>query len=1182
MKSWIRSLTPLLCLLLFGATSIALAQDYRGTIAGTVADKSGGPLPGVSVVVKNQGTNAATTVFTDTKGFYQARSLRPGTYSVTATLQGFETVVRKAVEIQIGENARVDLALGMGSVTTSVEVTGTAPILDQSSPVTGQVINREQIKELPLADGTAYMLSRMAPGITEASDLHFSRPGDNAALGQVVANGVRGGNDFTLDGAANIVSPASAGTTGTNANGVGRVGFSPPSEAIGEFKVETNAFDAQQGHTAGAVINLTLKSGTNDLHGAASFFNRNSSRSAASRYSTKAGQDTTSRDYSRGSATVSGPVFKDSTFFMVSYEKMKDLTGEPAYYTVPTAKMRAGDFSELLALGIRIYDPATGTTNRTAFAGNIIPTNRLNAVALNFMKYFPLPNTTGKSDFTNNYFAPQDRTYNYDAFVLRIDQALAAGHQLFVNGYYNYRTEDRYNWADVQNDFAVTQGLDTRDNFGTTIGYTGVFGTELIGDVRANYSKFGERRHPSDQMDPSTLGFSANTIPLFRGYQYLPRFDIAGFATLGAQRSDYEQGFNKPFYNWGVTPVVTWMKGDHTVRGGYDLRIQKYNITDDGYMGGRYNFTGAYTRANNSAAIQQGQALAQLLLGLPTSGGNSNIAYNTDAAFQQNSHAFFIHDEWRPTKNLTVNAGFRVEIEQGLTESEDRNIYGFDLTSTNPLNAQASTAYAKNPIPEIPISQFQVLGGLLYGDGPVYNSQVKALPRLGLSYVIDPKTVVRGGIGLFSYPYFFDAINQTGFAQSTLLVSTDNNGSTFLTDLTNPFPNGLTIPPGSSLGLLTSVGRDLTSTSTSIIQQDRKTPTYTRWQASVQREFGHGWLLEAAYIGSQGRNLAVRHDINGLPLQYVSTKAERDTAQEAYLTQAVANPYAGLLPGTSYNGSTVQRQQLLKAYSQYGNLAVEEYNGSDSYNALQLSFQKKFSEGSSILLTYTWSKSLDQLNYLNPGDIQLEKRISPDDRPHRATLAAIGKLPFGKGRKYGSTWSGIVDAIFGGWQVTGAFQYQRGQPVLWYTSTSNNVPIWNNIYFNPACDPKSLESDFSNSGGAIGGFDRPAWDTTCFYPSDAPGKITDSRIAVGTANLRTFPTTLDDVRYPDLYLLDAGISKSFYFSGMELQIRFELINALNQTVYWTPDVNPRSATFGYFTTQRNNPRDFQIGARFSF
>lgn len=1169
MNPRIRSLTPVLLLLLAGATSVALAQDYRGTIKGRVVDNSGGELPGVTVTVTNVATNVTTNAVTDAKGFYRVSYLSGGKYDVTAKLGGFQPAGRKAMDVRVGDVLTVDLVLNMG-VSSEIIVTGGAPLLDQTSPVTGQVVTREQIKELPLADGTAYMLSRIAPGISEASDLHFSRPGDNANLGGVIANGVRGGNDFTLDGAPNIVSDR-------------RVGFSPPSEAISEFKVETNSFDAQSGHTAGAVINLALRSGTNSLHGAASYFNRSSDRTALSRFQQKAGQENPDRQYDRFSAALGGPIVKDSTFFMLSYEKLEDLTGEPATYTVPTEKMRRGDFSELLSLGIRIYDPATGTTNRRAFDGNVIPANRLNPIALKLLSYYPMPNQAGRSDQSNNYYSPQDRTYDYNAALLKIDQNLGDGHQAFLNGYWNQRLEDRYNWAGEVNGFAVTQGVDTRDNFGATAGYTGTFSSTLVGDVRLSYSKFGERRSPSDDFDPATLGFDARTVGLFRGYDYLPRFDISGFTTLGAQRSDYTRGFNRPFYNYAAAPSVTWLLKDHTVRAGYDFRYQRWWRTDDGYLGGRYNFTGAYTRANNSAAIQQGQAFAQFLLGLPTSGGNSLIDWNTYGEFSQVNHALFVNDEWRLGKSLTVNAGLRLEVDQGLSEASDWNIYGFDLTSSNPVEAAARAAYALNPIPEIPVSEFAVRGGLLYGDGATWDTLTKVLPRLGASYVVTDKTVVRGGVGLFSFPHYFDAINQTGFSQPTLLVSTENNGATFIADLNNPFPNGLTAPPGSSLGLATFNGRDLVSTTTSIIQQDRKSPTYTRWQVGVMQDLGKGWRFDAAYIGSEGRNLPVRRDLNFIPREYLSTSSIRDTAVEAYLNAAVPNPYKGLLPGTSYNGSTIQRGQLLRAYSEFGRVAVEEYDGTDSYNALQLSASKQFKDGSSVVASYTWSKLLDQLNYLNPSDPEPEKRISPDDRPHRATLAGIYKLPFGKGRRYGSSWGGILDAIFGGWQLTASYQYQTGQPVVWYSSFSSNVPIWNNLYFNPACDPNSIKTDFSNKDGKIGGFDRPAWDTSCFYLPDAQGNTADPRIALGEANVRTFPSTIDSARYPDLHLLDFGIAKSFLLPyDMVLQLRFEAINALNYTVWWNPDANPRSATFGYFRDQRNNPRDWQIGAKISF
>jgi len=1184
MKPLIRVFRLIPLTLLVGLQTLpAVAQDFRGSISGTIKDSTGGVLPGVTVTVTNVDTNVPTATVTDAKGYYQVRYLNSGKYSVTAQLQGFQSVVRSGIEVRVGDAITLDLSLDLGRTTEAVQVSASTPLLDRTSGVTGQVIDKEQIKELPLADGTAYMLSRLAPGVMETSDLHFSRPMDNANLGSVVSNGVRGGNDFTLDGAPNIVSDR-------------RIGFSPPADAIAEFKVQTNAFDGQQGHTAGAVINLALRSGGNDFHGAVSYFNRDSGRSENSIFAEYAGQDVSNREYHRATAMLSGPIIKEKTFFMGSYEYLSDLTAEPRFQTVPTEKMRRGDFSELLPLGIRIYDPLTGTTNRTAFTNNVIFEGRLDPIALALLQYYPMPNRPGRADFTDNYFSPMDRTYDYNAFLLRLDHYFSGSHKVALTGYWNERTEDRYNWAGEINGFNVTQGFDLRDNLGGTLTYTGTFSADFIGDLRVSYSRFGEGRDPAGSFDPATLGFSSNTVALFRGYQYLPRFDIAGFTTLGSQRSDYSEGFDRPFYNISVAPTVTKIFGDHSVRAGYDLRIHQWDRVDGGFRAGRYNFTGAYTRQNNSAAIQQGQAFAQFLLGIPTSGGNSHIDVNTEGHFEQRFHALFVHDEWPVSQRLTFNLGLRLEIDEGLREDGNRNTAGFDRTVSNPLEPAARAAYAGNPIPEIPVNSFRVRGGLLYADSAVYDAIYTVLPRGSFSYLLDKRTVLRGGVGLFSFPYFFDAINQMGYSQQTLLVSTQNNGQTFIANLQNPFPNGLGEPPGSSRGLLTSVGRDLVANATTavLIDSDREAPRYARWQLGVQRDFGSGWVAELNYVGSRGSNLPVRRDLNGLPAEYLSFRRDRDTAQETYLSAPVPNPFAGLLPGTTINGATIQRQQLLRPYPEFLRVAVQEYNGSDSYNAGQLTVNKRFDKGLSFVASYTYSKLKDKLNYLNSYDTKLEKRTSPDDRPNRATLGATLPVPVGKGRKWGSNWNGILDALFGGWKVSATYQYQQGFPL---TRFQDGIGIgWPHVYFDPSCNWNNLKVrkvGKRNAEGKVIGLDVPAWNTRCFYFHDEavqtngvvdPAKQrTDPRIAVDTANARYFPSILDNMRMPPLHLLDVGVAKNFDLPlGIELQVRVDLINAIDYTVYWDPDLNPRSATFGTSRSQRNNPRDIQLGARVTF
>ncbi len=507
----------LLILLFIALPLVVSAQDFRGAITGTITDSTGAVLPGVTVTVTNVETNVAATTVTDGRGAYQIRYLNAGTYNVQAQLEGLQTVQQNGVSVRVGDAIPVDFKMLAGSVSEVMVVTASAPIIDTTTGVTGAVIDSNQIEQLPLGDGTAYMLTRLAPGVSDASDLHFSRPMDNGNLGGIVANGAMGGNDFTLDGAPNRVSP-----NNTNpGNNSGVVGFSPPSDAISQFKVQTNAFDAQSGHTAGASVNLALKSGTNDWRGAVAYFNRSDSRTATPLLSERAGAEKPTREYDRFTGTLSGPVFRDRTFFMFSFERLKDIQPESASYTVPTMKMRTGDLSEWT--GVPIYDPltATGSANtRTAFAGNIIPADRISAIARAYAALYPEPNRPGLED---NYFTNQPRPYDYNAFLLRGDHNFNGANKLFLNAYWNKREEDRYNWAKGAANatgegeiggFLVTQGFDYRSNAGATLGYTSMLGNNLMVDVVGAWSQFGEWREPGDEFDPAELGFSQNVVTL--------------------------------------------------------------------------------------------------------------------------------------------------------------------------------------------------------------------------------------------------------------------------------------------------------------------------------------------------------------------------------------------------------------------------------------------------------------------------------------------------------------------------------------------------------------------------------------------------------------------------------------------------------------------------------------------
>jgi hypothetical protein len=452
-----------LAVMIAGITAAATAQDFRGTIEGTVTDSTGGVLPGVTVTVTNTATSVEQHVVTDEAGRYRVLYLNPGTYTVAAEISGFKKFLRLDNAVRVAEVTRVDVTLETGGISETVSVTAAASLLNTSSGVTGTTIDSKQIAQLPLGDGTAYMLTRLAPGILDTSDLHFARPADNGNLGGIVSNGAQGGNEFSIDGSPNM----------SNARGVG---FSPPSDAIEQFKVQTTAFDAQTGHTSGAVVNLAVKSGTNDIHLATSYFNRSDGRAATPLLTERNNGTKPTREYNRYTGTLSGPIVRNHTFFMGSFEHLRDVQPEPATYTVPTEKMRQGDFSEFSTL---IYDPATVTSAgvRSPFTNNQIPTNRIDRVAAAYAAMYPLPNRSGTNA---NYFTNQLRPYDYNAGMGRVDHNFGqGGSRLFGTVYWNKRQEDRYNWAQdaanatdggIINNFAVTKGFDYRTNTGVTSG----------------------------------------------------------------------------------------------------------------------------------------------------------------------------------------------------------------------------------------------------------------------------------------------------------------------------------------------------------------------------------------------------------------------------------------------------------------------------------------------------------------------------------------------------------------------------------------------------------------------------------------------------------------------------------------------------------------------------------------
>ena len=495
------TLAVLGCVLVFGSPRLG-GQESRGSLGGLVVDSSGGALPGVTVTIVNNGTNATVVQTTNSTGQYTAVLLLPGAYTVTVELSGFQKREYQNIQVHVGERVQLDATLAPATVSESVLVVGESPQLEAGSATIGQVIDSKLISEIPLGDGTAYGLTRLIPGASFERSYALQRPMDNDNLRGMTITGTIN-SEFTIDGSSNIVSQA-------------RAGIQPPADAIEEFKVETAAYDAQVGHTGAGAVNLALKTGTNQFHGSAWYYNRDDSRSANLFASNRSGSGKTPRNYNRFSGAIGGPIFRNKTFFMFSYEKLQDDTIESFTSSVPTARMRNGDFSELLSNGVQIFDPRTarlvnGVVVRDPFPGNVIPSDRINPVARNVLGYFPAPNQAARADFSQNFFVEQPWTYAYNFQMVRIDHEWTSNQRTYGRFIRNFRREERYNFAGetqwgrdyARRDRSLQFQLCRRPHGGAL--------PDAVFDLKGSWLRFNDDLFPLYTIDPASLGFSATT-----------------------------------------------------------------------------------------------------------------------------------------------------------------------------------------------------------------------------------------------------------------------------------------------------------------------------------------------------------------------------------------------------------------------------------------------------------------------------------------------------------------------------------------------------------------------------------------------------------------------------------------------------------------------------------------------
>ncbi|MEK6397404.1 MAG: TonB-dependent receptor [Terriglobus sp.] len=1136
------------------------------TVTGAILDPTGSAVPHAHITITDVAAGTKVTTESNDLGQYTLPLLKPGAYTITVDVPGFRSFERKNIQLSAGDHPTVDVTMQIGDQSETVQVTADPPLLQTADASIGQVVTSKQVDSLPLNGRTPISFAQYTVGVTATANPSGVHAYDNSGASAFSVGGVANKNsEILLDG-----SPDNASDNA--------ISYSPPMDATAEVKLDIFQTDAAYGHSGGGVANQVTKSGTNSFHGDLFEFNQVSALNSNTYFNKRNNIKKGVYRYNQFGGSISGPVTipkvfngHDRLFFLFAYEGIR--TTQPyatQIFSVPTLAERRGDFSALLAQGsqFQLYNPysavQTGNTiTRAPFANNNIAAY-LNPVAVKALSYYPLPNIPGNANGTNNYFSNGNQSNSFDNQFGRVDWNLGTKSRLYATVRHSFFDQWNYQYFGANNP-SLGDHL-TRENWGGAVGEVYTLTPSTVAEVRLNYSRYVQNQTTAgDGFDGSAqLGLPSNISSQSR-HRLFPIFSLTQFQSLGTSTTTPSLA---PFNSYGLYADVIKVIGNHNLKVGVDARLFEKGQFTFGNAEGKYNFDNTWVRASSaSTSTVLGQDFAAFLLGLPTT---ATYDLNTASVSRQRYLSFFVQDDWRARPDLTLNFGLRFDKDFSPTERFGRVTNGFDTTSASPISAAAIAAYNSAPVSQIPAGSFNVNGGLTYptaGDHR-FTQLVSNMfsPRFGFAYspkALGGNTVIRGGFGLFVLPVFpfSSAVNQTGYSQTTSSSVTLNNYLSPNATLSNPFPSGFVQPSGSSLGLATQMGNNITYFSPVV-----KNGYSERWTVGVQRQLPGSWLMDVVYVGSSNHRLPINYYPNYIPAKYLNT------AGNSALGNSVSNPFKGLLPNSStLNGSTVSNAQLLAVYPQFPVTVNAQTNstpngitvqnapyGSSNYNALDVRVEKRTQKGLTIIANYQFSKNMEAVTYLNYSDPRPEYRVSQYDRPHHVSIGLTYDIPFGHERRFGGKAPLWVDLPLGGWTFNSVLLYQSGAPitfgnVLRATGTGEGV---NNIGYNAR------------------GVDGYAFNRSAFVTSSA---------GQPQYNLRTFRSQYSTVRADSLNNWDASALKNFNFTeSAYFQFRFEAFNVNNRPVFAAPNVTPTSGSFGQITSTQNNPRTLQMGARIVF
>ena len=1217
----------LLTIAVFALLAVPLrAQLYSGSVIGVVSDPTGAVIPGAKVTLTDttKGYNFSAT--SDGVGRYILRNLPPSTYQLSVGANGFKTSTRAGIVLDVGQNATVNVSLELGTTTQTVEVSGAPPQLATQDATTGMAINRTYINDLPLVGRGVFDLAFFAPGVNPSPGLAFGNSGGVA-------------NNFTSNGGRNATSDIlidGVSSTDYEQNSAIVVPLYTPSvDAVQEFKVQQNSFSAEIGFSGNTVLNVVMRSGTNQIHGSVYEFLRNQALDANDWFNNASGVDLPARRYNQFGGTVGGPIVKDKTFFFFDYQATRNHSANSFNAGVPSLLERNGDFGELCtnpntggtfdSSGTcsnpdgQLWDPYSGVNDpnnggwvntaiipynnmatyqspgSSVLAGTpyqlpAMPGNTIDPVSQKMMSFYPMPNVgvgTASYDPYNNWHGAGVSINNDDQYDIKID------HRFTNNNLFSARYSQ--NWSNGHGASCFNNPLDpcsggpgsgaihavslndtwtlnptTVVNFGYGFARNFYFG-------KGSAAAFPNFDPVTDLGLPPNITTGGSIVPpdvyIYGGYQSAGCCGTIGYQGWSIIRSGQE--------THDLLGSLDKIAGRHEIKVGGEYRMHRITFGQPGAPTGimLFDLDGTAQQVGNYSG--GGDAMATFLTGVGTPNQWGEYEVPLYIATQSVQYGTFIQDNWRVTDKLTLNLGVRYDLDLPRTERHDR-LEWFDPSAPLPFS-----------VPGMNVTGTEQFAGVNGNPRTVVNSYYKEFaPRVGLAYRFWKNTVFRGGYGIYYNPSAWAAAGTgpgggDGFTGYTNWPQTyNNNGFTPFTTMAHPFPNGINLPTGSSLGPYTQLGQ-----SASAPLRSDNAPSYTQtWNAGIQQQMPWDTLLEFNYVGTKGTHLYFNGagDVNHLGPSVESLNATQASNLE---NTYVPNPFFGLItdPTSSISSDEVPQVQLELPYPQYtGVFVLFPPRGNSIYHALQIRVQKNFSHGLQFGANYVWSKTLsdsDVSSYTewlggfdgiqDPNNLKLERSVSQYNIPQVLTFGYVYTLPFGRGQQFGSKLNPVVNAILGGWKTSGLWRFDDGQPVAISLSGGTNFPTYG--------------GQRPNQTAALQRNNGPNWRTQYFANPEA--------IQVPPIyTLGTMSRTLPNVRRPGASTAALSLMKEFPMGaireGMRAEFRLETFNAFNHpqfgclnTTVKTKFIGSNSSTFdgfGELNCQTNSPREVQLGLKIYF